>query len=514
MQKWETLDFKLEIRKMKKAIVRLKGGIGNQLFQLSFSLYIKKFFPDGVFFDLDHFLSDFYHRSPILKDLFLDFKVKSLKEIENYFYAKEEEIKSFSQINNTHDAEWIFFDGYWQNLEYVLIDEIKEKMVIYAKSKLADFNAWPKIFSNSIAVHVRRHDYKHHGLCDENFYTDSVKWLKSKYYFDNVYLFSDEPNYAVHFFRKSGIDPKIINTKNDLLDLYIMSICGAHVISNSTFSWWGAALAKSRYVIYPDPWSFMHKTSSNFFPIHWIKVNDSVFFNESQKNYFEKINESKFDRDLKLFLAKKNDNEEIFILPYLGEDTPSTFYDAHYIYHTAWAARWLYKHPASIHIDIGSDIKFVSIVSTYQKIIFFDYRPVNLKLSNLECNQADLLSLNFPDRSIISISCMHVVEHIGLGRYGDEINANGSFLAMKELQRILAPGGYLFFVVPVGIPRIFFNAHRVFNPKDILEFFSELTLKDFSFVDDQGCYHENCNPEQAKNLNYGCGCFLFLRSVD
>jgi hypothetical protein len=122
------------------------------------------------------------------------------------------------------------------------------------------------------------------------------------------------------------------------------------------------------------------------------------------------------------------------------------------------------------------------------------------------------MNLNFKNESVKSLSCMHVVEHIGLGRYGDEINYNGSTIAMKELQRVLAIGGLLYFVVPVGKPAIYFNAHRIFKPSYICEQFSELDLIEFSYISDNGIMIENVELSAAEDQNYACGCFLFKRN--
>ena len=65
----------------------------------------------------------------------------------------------------------------------------------------------------------------------------------------------------------------------------------------------------------------------------------------------------------------------------------------------------------------------------------------------------DLISLPFEDGSFHSLTCMHVVEHIGLGRYGDQVDPDGDLMAMKELERVTAKLGNLLFVVPVGIPK-------------------------------------------------------------
>jgi len=101
--------------------------------------------------------------------------------------------------------------------------------------------------------------------------------------------------------------------------------------------------------------------------------------------------------------------------PILNENTDSTDFDAHYVYHTAWAARVLAKIKPKKHVDISSSLYFSTIVSAFVPVEFFDYRPANIKLGNLTSAKADLLSLPFPDDSIESLSCLHVQVHLYTG---------------------------------------------------------------------------------------------------
>ena len=138
--------------------------------------------------------------------------------------------------------------------------------------------------------------------------------------------------------------------------------------------------------------------------------------------------------------------------PCLGHATASTGFDRHYVYHTSWAARLLARNKPGRHVDISSSLYFVGIASAFVPFLHYDYRPPDLRLDNLETGFADLLKLPFSDGSVDSLSCMHVVEHVGLGRYGDPLDAEGDTKAMRELTRVLAPGGNLLFVVPIGRP--------------------------------------------------------------
>lgn len=148
--------------------------------------------------------------------------------------------------------------------------------------------------------------------------------------------------------------------------------------------------------------------------------------------------------------------------PCIKDKTIKTSFDTHYVYHTAWAARKLKEIQPEKHTDISSSLYFSGIVSAFVPVDFYDYRPAELKLSNLTSKHADLTKLQFTTNSINSLSCMHTIEHIGLGRYGDPIDPQADITAIKELVRVLKPGGSLLFVTPVGKPKIEFNAHRIY----------------------------------------------------
>jgi SAM-dependent methyltransferase len=201
--------------------------------------------------------------------------------------------------------------------------------------------------------------------------------------------------------------------------------------------------------------------------------------------------------------------------PCLDDKTPSTDFDRHYVYHTAWAARALARTRPASHVDISSYLYFATLVSAFVPVKFYDYRPADVRLSDLTSEAADLLALPFADASVGSLSCMHVVEHVGLGRYGDPLDPNGDLKAVAELRRVLAPGGTLLFVVPVGRPRVMFNAHRVYSYEQIEEYFGGLELKEFALVPDDpkdGGLIYGATRELADAQSYGCGCFWFERA--
>lgn len=197
--------------------------------------------------------------------------------------------------------------------------------------------------------------------------------------------------------------------------------------------------------------------------------------------------------------------------PCLYDRTATTGVDAHYFYQNIWAMRRIKECAVSEHVDVGSLASFVGLLSTIVKVVFIDIRPLEVKLPNFESRSGTLLSLPFADNSVPSISCLHVAEHIGLGRYGDPLDPLGTRKAAKELSRVLAPRGHLYFSLPVGKPRVCFNAHRIHSPAQIIEYFSGLKLVELSGVTDLGEFIEGVSPDVLENASYACGMFHFTK---
>lgn len=194
--------------------------------------------------------------------------------------------------------------------------------------------------------------------------------------------------------------------------------------------------------------------------------------------------------------------------------TTRTPFDRHYVYHTAWAIRQLVRHQPREHVDVSSSVYFVALASAIVPMRHLDYRPPALDLPRLDCSAGDLMALPFADRAVASLSCMHAVEHIGLGRYGDPLDPCADLKAAAELSRILAPGGRLYLVVPVGRCRVAFNAHRVYDFQSVRALFPALDLDQWALVPDdpsQGLV-PNATAETIDAQEYGCGCFVFRKA--
>jgi hypothetical protein len=181
----------------------------------------------------------------------------------------------------------------------------------------------------------------------------------------------------------------------------------------------------------------------------------------------------------------------------------------HYFHQDMLVARKIYENNPKIHVDIGSRIDgFVAHVAVFRPIYVMDIRAQNSKINNMHFIQQDFMVPFTEDKYEYrdSLSCLHAMEHFGLGRYGDSINYNGYILGMENLYKLLKKHGKLYFSVPIGRQRIEFNAHRVFSVQYLLDSFkNKYQIDSFSFVDDNGNLHENVQlfPSDIEN-NFGC----------
>lgn len=197
--------------------------------------------------------------------------------------------------------------------------------------------------------------------------------------------------------------------------------------------------------------------------------------------------------------------------PVLGENTKTTSVDPHYFYQGIWAAAHIARHKPVSHVDVGSQTDFVGYVTTVAPVTSVEIRPLKVELENFTSVLGSILAIPMPDDSVRSLSCLHVAEHIGLGRYGDPLDPKGTEKACAELARILAPEGHLYFSVPIGRERTEFNAHRIHRPSSILKYFSGLHLVEFSAITDAGAYIQNADISAFDNARYACGLFLFTK---
>jgi SAM-dependent methyltransferase len=231
-----------------------------------------------------------------------------------------------------------------------------------------------------------------------------------------------------------------------------------------------------------------------------------------------------FIHDWRLFRERQQVAETKFpfdlIYPILGQKKEAGgTASGHYFHQDLLVARRIFQRRPEKHVDIGSRVDgFVAHVASFRAIELFDIRPMNRSIPNVTFRVADFMSL--PDEYVSysdSVSCLHALEHFGLGRYGDPIDPDGHLKGLAALSRLVKAGGVLYLSVPIGPDRIEFNAHRVFSVPYLRELFGgNFELMAFSYVDDAGDLHENVSLDDRRaatsfDCHYGCGIFELRR---
>ena len=217
-------------------------------------------------------------------------------------------------------------------------------------------------------------------------------------------------------------------------------------------------------------------------------------------------------RNMRRFKERYSGIYPIRRLPVLFERGAKSSFDPHYVYQAYWAADRIRRSNLSgLHMDISSHVPFVAQLSAYVPVTQLEFRPPEVQLSSFNRLSGSILRLPFQDASVRSATCLHVIEHIGLGRYGDPLDNDGCWKALTELERIIAPGGNLFFSVPVGKPAVYFNTGYVFEVSHIGEAMKTLDLVEFSYVDDDGRFVEFGRFQDIVGMAYALGLFHFKR---
>lgn len=182
-------------------------------------------------------------------------------------------------------------------------------------------------------------------------------------------------------------------------------------------------------------------------------------------------------------------------------------------------ARKIHHAKPQRHVDIGSRVDgFVAHVASFREIEVFDIRPVTPLIPGVMFRQADLMNpteshLNYCD----SLSCLHALEHFGLGRYGDPIDPQGSTTGLGNMAKMLQSGGVFYLSVPIGKERVEFNAHRIFNPRSVVHIAQAngLILREFAWIGQHRTLIESASPEldmdDLSKLSYTLGIFTFVK---
>lgn len=183
---------------------------------------------------------------------------------------------------------------------------------------------------------------------------------------------------------------------------------------------------------------------------------------------------------LHLIKFKKNYKSSVLIKPCLFdwyEEAGS--YNHEYFWQDLYVSEFIIKNKPVKHLDIGSRIDgFILSLASSRQVEILDIREIKLNHHNIKCIEKDFINniddlVNYTD----SLSCLHTLEHFGLGRYGDDIDVFAYKKAIKNLSLILKKEGFLYLSTPIGKEKVLFNANRVFDHKVLINDFANHNLK-------------------------------------
>ena len=218
-----------------------------------------------------------------------------------------------------------------------------------------------------------------------------------------------------------------------------------------------------------------------------------IWFFKQYKN-FSKIEENKRLKHIEWY-------------PCLFDNLSHTPIEPTYFFQDSWAAKHIFKLNPKHHYDVGSSASTIGILSQFTPITMIDIRPIELELENLFFIKGSILELPIEDNMLETISSLCVVEHIGLGRYGDQLNQFGSEKAINELKRVTRIDGVILISLPVDNEnKIYFNAHRAFTREYILELFDG-----FELLEEKYQYGLKMYNNYDKCKGFGTGMYMFKK---
>ncbi len=274
-------------------IIKISGGLGNQMFQYAFSLALKHAGNSDVQLDLSTYRAksdyngiDLVHNGFELSNLFdITFSEASPKDVaqlsyqptnlvnrvlRKYFTKKTHFIDKKSSYQpellllKDHD---IYFEGNWQTEKYFITieDEIRKIFTFKKPLSLESEKTTAILGTNSASIHIRRGDYlktQTLNVCGKKYYLNAVKMLLEKTNITDLMVFSDDMDWCRNELKLEDFGTKVIYVDwnkgaDSWQDMALMSKCKNHIIANSTFSWWGAWLDPNidKIVICPEIWN-------------------------------------------------------------------------------------------------------------------------------------------------------------------------------------------------------------------------------------------------------------------
>ena len=277
-------------------IIKIKGGLGNQLFQYAVGRALALHHRLPLKLDLTIFKTYKLHRYlldqfAIQADIATEDEIIKLKGRNNVLFSalrKAGLVKRKSYLKEKRSSYFdasvfknddVYLDGYWQNELY--FSDIREELLrdLTSISSMSDLGV---VYmegikkSNSVSLHVRRGNYlnlKNFNVLDIDYYMKAVEYIRKNVEKPTFYIFSDDLKWCKNSLGFLDNCIFVDSTKTEIDDLKLMSFCKHNIIANSSFSWWGAWLNKNpkKTVIAPKGWLLNDPDSSNVILSDWVK---------------------------------------------------------------------------------------------------------------------------------------------------------------------------------------------------------------------------------------------------
>lgn len=288
-------------------IVKLQGGLGNQLFQFAFAKALASHRKDKLYIDTNWFKKNngATYRQFELHHLGIEFERASNKQLRIFFpkgavhkfkktvkekfgkvcLIKETQVSMFQDSLFTLQGD-IYLAGYWQSWKYFesISSQIKQQFLLHTNLSPTAQAVLQNIKENTpLSIHIRRNDFannlairKVHGVCSLEYYRKAIRMVRNQHPNIHCFVFTDEPDWAEE--KLSSVQNlKIVRKTKSYEDLFLISNCKHHIVANSTFSWWGAWLCPNpnKLVIAPKQWyadEQLNKTTVDLIPKGWIRI--------------------------------------------------------------------------------------------------------------------------------------------------------------------------------------------------------------------------------------------------
>lgn len=191
-----------------------------------------------------------------------------------------------------------------------------------------------------------------------------------------------------------------------------------------------------------------------------------------------------------------------------------------YFWQDLLVARWIFSASPLRHVDVGSRVDgFVAHIASFREIEVFDVRPISTSIPGIVFKQADLMQPALPAEYCDSLSCLHALEHFGLGRYGDPIDQYGAEKGLGHLAALLIDGGRLYLSVPIGLERVEFNANRIFDPRKLITIAKQkaLNVQSLTVISSTGqvddVFLSSTRLDELAQQTYSLGIFVFIKET-